>query len=220
MNSSAPEELCRPARMIIVDDEPVVLAELARLCASDAKLDVVGTASTVAAARKMVEQPHDLLLLDLGLPDGTGYELLASQQAAQPQAKCLILTVFGDRTHVLRALEQGADGYILKHSGQILSSIASVLSGRNPLDPEITSHLMAPLREAAPEAEVGGILTRRERDTLAGLARGLSYRQIASELSISPHTLTDYVKALYRKLSVSSRSQAVYVAHRRGLVDL
>ena len=218
MKASLPSK--RDHRVLIVEDDPATREALVDLCRSDLGLAVLAATGLAAEGCRLVARPHDLLLLDLGLPDGSGYDVLSAQRQQRPSARCLVLTVFADRAHVLRALELGAHGYCLKQSRELANAILQALAGQLPLDSQITAHLIEPLRKPVQQAPAaGGHLTLREHETLSGLARGLSYREIAAELSISPNTVTDYVKTLYRKLAVSSRSQAVYIAHQRGLID-
>ena len=134
--------------------------------------------------------------------------------------------MFGDEASVISALEAGADGYLLKDATDVAESILQVVQGGAPMSPAIAAHLLrrfrTPRSAAAPaEASVSrALLAPRELALLECLARGLSYREAAQELTISHHTVADYVKAIYRKLSVNSRGEAVFEAVRTGLIRM
>jgi len=126
--------------------------------------------------------------------------------------------MFGDEKSVVSALEAGADGYILKDADHIGDAIVAVAKGHVPLTPSVAAHLLRRLRPNP--STVRKQLTPRETEILTCLAKGLSYRDVASMLSISYHTVTDHVKHIYKKLRVNSRSGAVYEGLRTGLIAL
>jgi len=129
-----------------------------------------------------------------------------------------VSTIFGDEASVVAALEAGADGYILKDNERITDAIVEVARGHVPLTPSVAVHLMRRFRPQLPDEQ--SCLTPREAEILGCLARGRSYRETASDLCISYHTVTDHIKAIYKKLHVNSRGSAVYQGLRSGLISL
>ncbi len=187
---------------------------------SDARaFDIVGIAPDLATGRALIALSPDLFLMDIGLPDGSGYDLVPDIKA-QSGAKALIISAFGDRDTVVRALSAGADGYLLKDSTpeQVLDGIAITLDGGAPVSPAAAVYLIELLRQPAPsgpaaaELPEDGRLTAREIDLLQAFASGCSYKEAARTLGISPHTVGNHVKSIYRKLEVRSRSEALRAA--------
>lgn len=188
--------------------------------APDLVLGPVATA--LAEADSLVNEGVSLVLTDLGLPDGRGLDLIPRLKAAGISA--LVITAFGDRETVLAALEAGADGYLLKDSAtdEVLNGIRLTLAGGAPISAAAAVYLLErfrkpPASRAAPAAER---LTPREQELLALFSRGHSYKSAARELGISPLTVGDHVKAIYRKLEVNSRGEAVFAAVQRGQLSL
>lgn len=210
------------ARVLIVEDDSLALEELGASIDAADDLEVVATAQSVEQGLRRVSEPHDLLLLDLGLPDGNGLEVLDAQRRHQPDARCLVMTVFDTRDNTIAAVSRGAHGYVLKTAPDLLSHLRAVLEGEHPIDARVAGHVLAEVRGGCqPAADASqGALTPRELETLCGLAEGLSYRRIAERMHVSPNTVPDYIKSLYTKLAVNSRSEAVYIGLRRGLIHV
>lgn len=203
--------------VIIVEDDPVAHANLARAISDDKRMRLVAAATNCVDGLACLMMPHDVIVVDIGLPDGTGIDIIKFS-AERGLGHRLVSTVFGDETSVVSALEAGADGYILKDNEQITDAIVEVARGHVPLTPSVAVHLVRRMRPKSPHEE--SCLTPREAQILSCLARGQSYRETASELSISYHTVTDHIKAIYKKLHVNSRSRAVYQGLRSGLISL
>ena len=175
-------------------------------------------------ALKSTKTGIDLCLVDLQLPDGNGADFVKRLRETT-KSKALILTVLGDKTSVLAALDAGAHGYLLKDTppGQIIRHIHDTIKGVNPISPQAATHLLALFKDnkiSAKSQEIASTLTDRERDILTMFAKGLSYKETASALEISPHTVSDYVKSIYSKLSVHSRNEAVFEALQLGWIDI
>lgn len=213
----------RPAaRIAIVEDDPMVRQYFQGIIAMEPGYQILGMAPDIASADALLEQSPDLFLLDIGLPDGLGYDLVPRIKA-QTSAKALIISTFGDRDTVVKAIMAGADGYLLKDSTPqvILDGIAATLEGGAPVSPAAAIYLLGFLR-AEPEPP-GPIvvhpenrLSQRETELLQAFAKGQSYKEAARTLGISPHTVGTHVKSIYRKLEVNSRSDAVREAFRTG----
>ncbi|MEJ2288708.1 MAG: response regulator transcription factor [Deinococcales bacterium] len=198
-------------RVLIVDDHPVVRAGLRAFLDLQDDFDVVGEAGSLGEARERArETGHDLVLLDLQLPDGSGLTLIEELAAA---CRVLVLTSFLDEAKVRQAMRRGASGYLLKHAGPnaLLDKVRAALRGEVPLDPEAVRALASPVMD--PLAE----LTPRERQVLALMAQGLSNKRIAARLSISEKTVKTHAGHVFAKLGVDDRLQAVLVAKEHGL---
>lgn len=187
-------------------------------------LTLIATVGSLAEARSFLGAPVDLFILDLGLPDGSGIDLIEEIRTRGGQEpRILVLSVLGDQETVLAAVLAGADGYLLKDldSLDIGRQAADALIGGAPLSPSIATYVLRHLRgrREHPKPSVSDPpLSPREIELLQLLARGYSNRQAAAALSISPHTIGDHVKSIYRKLSVSSRGEAMVRAFRNGLL--
>ncbi|MBT5047829.1 MAG: response regulator transcription factor [Rhodospirillaceae bacterium] len=221
-----------PVSILLVEDDPVARRYFARIINGDDRLnlvDDVGTAEAAIAA--LGDHNPDLLVTDIGLPDGSGIDIIRALKEMNPKSEALVITVFDDERHVIDAIEAGATGYVLKDSApeDITATIFELLDGGSPISPSIARYLLrrfsdAPSRPAGDdEARTSeGIedLTTRELEILELVAKGFNYGEIAGSLDISRHTVTTHVKNLYRKLSVHSRTEAVFEAVQMGLISL
>lgn len=213
-----------PRRIGIVEDDAHLRRYLCDVVAADPRLEIAFAEGDVAGATRRIETcPIDLWLIDLQLPDGNGADLVRRLKAGR-DVKCLILTVLGDRTSVIAALDSGADGYLLKDTDPraLVSSILSALDGYAPISPQAAHFLLDLYQQAAQKvrpASDEAALTGREQEVLRLFSRGLSYREAAEVLQISAHTIRDHVKAIYRKLSVHSRTEAIFEARQLGIIS-
>lgn len=215
-------------RIAIVEDDPTVREHFIEIISDQDGLDLVGVAPSLAKARELFAQSQkpDLVLLDIGLPDGSGLDFIEELRGLC-DARILIVTSFGDRETVVAAIRAGADGYLLKDSnvGQILDGIEATLEGGAPVSAAAAVYLLDRLRqepEMAAEAvtqEDSG-LTPREVELLELFAKGESYKSAARSLGISPLTVGNHVKSIYRKLAVHSRGEAVYEAMKTGQLKI
>lgn len=212
-------------RVLIIEDDPPTRERLAAVIADADGLELAGTAGDCAEARALLarDPPPAVMLVDLGLPDGSGVELIRESRALAPPPEAMVISVFGDERHVVGAIEAGASGYLLKDAtaAQIADSIAQLLAGGSPISPGIARHLLRRFQEPPPEADPDiPKLTPRETDVLQLITKGLSYAEIAGTLGMSVHTVTSHIKHIYRKLEVRSRGEAVFEALQRGLLDV
>lgn len=213
-----------PRRIAILEDDPAIRDHFIEIIGSAADLELCVAASMVGEVPLLIERRPDLLLTDIGLPDGSGLDVLPAVKAATG-CKALVITAFGDRETVVAAMAAGADGYLLKDSPEavILDGIRVTLDGGAPISPAAAVYLLERLRAApAPSRreDPSEPLTTRETELLTLFARGLSYKEAARILGISPLTVGNHVKAIYRKLEVNSRGEAVYEAVRQGRLDI
>lgn len=213
-----------PARIGILEDDESLRAYLAEIVTTTAGLELAFAEPSIGRARlALAQHPVDLCLIDLQLPDGDGADFVRHVKSACA-ARCLILTVLGDRSSVLAALRAGADGYLLKDTPMDLlrSNITKTLGGETPISPQAATFLLemwrgtgaVVLQEHSDEA-----LTGREVEVLKLFSRGLNYRETAGALGLSQHTVGDYVKAIYRKLGVHSRTEAIFEARQVGIIS-
>ncbi len=211
-------------RVAIVEDDPVLRNHFIETIGQVEGFVIAGTAATLEDGIRLANANCEVLLLDLALPDGTGLDLIRQARAkGLADLKIIVISVFGDVKNVVHAIEAGADGYLLK-GGDIHETeraIRDVVAGGAPISPAVAGHILARVRSSQPaSASHSGPLTEKETEVLADLAKGFSYKEVAVRLHISRHTVADHVKAIYRKLSVNSRSQAVFEAMQSGLIDL
>ena len=155
----------------------------------------------------------DLALIDLGLPDGSGVDVVAALRQHQPQAQSVVVSIHDDDEHLFPALQAGAWGYILKEQPRefITEQLQRISHGEPPLSPSIARRVLAYFAaQAKPQADLMPHvnLTERERDVLLRVAKGFTLPEIGVQLNLSRHTIADYVKQIYRKLNVSSRAEA------------
>jgi DNA-binding NarL/FixJ family response regulator len=209
--------------IFLVEDDDATRARLALAIRSHPELALAGEAASLAAARAaLASGKPDVLLVDLGLPDGSGIDLIREVKRADRPPEVMVITVFGDEQHVVAAIEAGATGYILKDgsSQYVADSILELVRGGAPISPAIARHLLRRFHEPtpAPAPSTPG-LTAREREVLALLVKGFTFQEIGGLLGISAHTVTTHVKHIYEKLEVRSRSEAVYEAMQLGLID-
>jgi len=209
----------------IVEDDEVTrrsLCDRMRAHGGFAVEVAVGTCAEIRAALRRGRP--DVLLVDLGLPDGSGVDVIAEAATRHAGLAIMVITVFGDEKRVVRAIKSGATGYLLKDdpTHEIGAAIALLLDGGSPISPAIARHLIRLFQPAPPDtarAEGTGKLTAREQEVLGLAAKGFSYAEIAQMLALSANTIASYTKHIYEKLAVGSRSEAIYEASRLGLID-
>lgn len=219
-------------RVLIVEDEPEFLRRFSAAVLSDPRLQLVGAVSTGQEGIELLDREcPDVLLLDLGLPDLRGVEVIRHAAAAHPDCDVLVVTMFGDDAHVVESIEAGATGYLLKDASteRVVASIHELHDGGAPISPGIARRVLTRFRVALKPASADiGVpaeapvpptpLTPRETELLRLTAKGLPFDEIGQLLGISSHTVVAHVKNIYRKLAVHSRSEAVYEASQLGLL--
>ncbi|MEW5880005.1 MAG: response regulator transcription factor [Pseudomonadota bacterium] len=214
--------------VIIVEDEPEFRRRFAQIVENEPTMRLVGVAANKREAQALIDKENfDVMMIDLGLPDGSGIDLIRSVSQKKPDVDIMVVTVFGDEQHVVSSIEAGATGYILKDStpADVISCIRLLRAGGSPVSPVVARSVLrairnrmgpsAPTRVANPESNP---LSARETEILQLLAKGMSFNEIGEILGISPHTVTAHIKKIYRKLAVHSRGEAVYEATQMGLL--
>lgn len=225
---ASPQVPLTTCRILLVEDDPPVRERLARIIAQWPRTQSLTACATLAEALDAIAAgPVDLLVTDLRLPDGHGVQAIQALRAAQPAAEAMVVSALADDGNVIDAIEAGAAGYLLKDSDpvDVIEAITQLLAGGSPISPSIARTIVRRLGAAAvvadaPAGDAARQLTAREMDILWGIAKGLTYGEIAQHLQISRHTVPVHIKSIYRKLHVNNRSEAVYEASRRGLIRL
>ncbi|RUT35198.1 response regulator transcription factor [Arsenicitalea aurantiaca] len=208
------------SRLLIVEDLPEARAWLAEIAGCAFPEAVIATAPTLAEALAAADEGNwDMALVDLGLPDGSGLDVIRRLARTAPQALCVITTVLGDDAHIVAALSAGAQGYLLKGQPreQIHRQLVQLRHGIPALSPTIARRIMEHFQRTGPVAEPSGELTPRETEVLALIARGLRNADVAIALGLAETTIATHIKAIYRKLGISSRAEASRHASRLGL---
>jgi two-component system NarL family response regulator len=205
----------RAVRILIVDDHPVVQAGLASMLATHKDIEVIGSASSGEEALAIAQQDMpDIILLDLRMPGMSGIDTLRALKAAQTTARTIILTSFETDENIYRAIQAGAQGYLLKDTSQnqMLEAIATVHGGKRYIPRQIAARLA--------ERMLRSDLTARELEILEMLAKGLTNKQIGNALAISENTVRNHVNSIMEKLEVSDRTEAVAVAIQQGIIQV
>jgi DNA-binding NarL/FixJ family response regulator len=211
--------------VIVVEDDPAFLARFCRIVAGAPELSLLAAVGDIASARSAIARSApDVLLTDLGLPDGSGVDLIRETAQAHPATDIMVISIFGDEEHVLASIEAGATGYVLKDSlpDEFVALIAQLRAGGSPISPVIARRLLTRFKkphaaQALLEAPPS-LLSARESEVLSLIAKGFNFGEIARLLDVSPHTITAHVKKIYQKLAVHSRGEAVYEAGKMGLL--
>jgi DNA-binding NarL/FixJ family response regulator len=210
--------------ILLLEDIPEIRAWLKALIKQVFPNAEITEASRVQDALALVNtQRFTLGLLDLGLPDGSGVEVIAALRDKQPEAQSVIVTIHDDDEHLFPALQAGAFGYLLKEQSRelLVEQLQRMSQGEPPLSPSIARKVIAYFtsqsrpKTTVPLHEVS--LTDRETEVLLRVAKGYTLPEIGVQLGLSRHTIADYVKQIYRKLNVSSRAEAALEAQRLGL---
>ena len=204
-----------PIRILIVDDHPVVLAGLTSMLGTQSGIEVVGSASSGEEAMEMLRiKAADLLLLDLRMPGMSGIDTLHALKRTRNSVRVIILTSFETDEDIYRAVQAGAQGYLLKDAPQsdMIDAIRVVHAGKRYLPRHIATRLA--------ERMMRTNLTARELEVLNILAKGLTNKQIGCALNISNNTVRNHVNSIIEKLEVSDRTEAATTAIHRGIIEV
>ncbi|MEO9130609.1 MAG: response regulator transcription factor [Sphingomonas sp.] len=211
-------------RAAIIEDDPTTIDLIRSAIDPTEDIEVVAVARNVATGMRLIEAGgYDVLLCDLGLPDGSGITLIRASSDRHPAADIIVITIFADQAKVLDSIKAGARGYLLKDEqfADCIDDIRNIRKGGSPISPIIARQLLIQLQPAKRTVSVPlkEGLSPREDEILNLLARGFSNPEIAELLSISKMTVGTHVKNIYRKLEVNSRSEAVFEASSRGIMN-
>ena len=217
-----------PTRILVVDDDDAFRESVCAAIARDDAMVLAAQVGSVASAREAIQRGNfDVALVDLGLPDGNGIELIREIARTRPETDVMVVTVFGDEAHVLASIEAGATGYLLKRSlnDTLGATVRELRAGGSPISPVIARQLLHRFKRGTPELSQPAAavvddsgLSEREREVLLFIAKGFTVGEIANMLHLSAHTVATHVKHIYRKLAVHSHTEAVFEAGRMGLL--
>ena len=209
-------------QVLLVDDLPEALAMLEAAVRQAFPVAQCHRAQGVRQARSLLDQRRfDLALVDLGLADGRGVEVITQLSQTQPACAVVVASIFDDDDNLFQALQAGAQGYLLKDQSTdwLARQLQGMAEGQLPLSPAVARRLLRHFRQ--PPAATGDDLAElspREREVLGLLAQGVHIADIGKALAISRHTVGDHVKSIYRKLNISSRAEAALRARSMGLI--
>jgi len=206
--------------IMIVEDEPEIARWIERLAGEVFPAASFTAASTLQQARQGFPPLPELLLTDLSLPDGKGFELIAELKQHQAALPCIVITSFEDDDFLFPALQAGADGYLLKdqQDEELIQLMLGILDGKPPISPNIAHRLFKHFRQFSGQSCPNeSQLTQRETETLQYIARGYSTKECARKMAISPYTVSDHIKEIYRKLHINSRAEAAREAAKLGI---
>jgi DNA-binding NarL/FixJ family response regulator len=208
--------------ILLLEDLPEIRVWLRKLVLQVFPMAKIAECSRVHDALELASAvKFDLALIDLGLPDGSGVQVVSKLRDVQPEAQSVVVTIHDDDEHLFPALQAGAFGYILKEQPRelITEQLQRISQGEPPLSPAIARRVMAHFAaKGRPQLAMSNVsLTERETEVLLRVAKGFTLPEIGVQLGLSRHTIADYVKQIYRKLNVSSRAEAALEAQRMGL---
>ncbi|WP_411883184.1 response regulator [Polaromonas sp. YR568] len=218
----------------LVEDDVHFQNAIVTAISASPDIRLMSLASTRAQGLQSLEKaPADVLLVDLGLPDGSGIDVIRAAHTLWPTCAVMVCTAFGDEAHVLQSIEAGASGYLLKDSEpeNMLHEIRSLHGGGSPISPLIARQILMRFRAApspapaavpaAAPAQPGGeqaMLSSREKEVLELITKGFTADEIARLMQVSQHTVQTYVRRIYSKLNVNSRAEAIYEARHQGIL--
>jgi len=212
-----------PIRLILIEDHADFRESVGMVLEQRTNYQCVGSFSTMEDALEEIRAGlvAELVLSDLGLPGMSGIAGIRKIRELLPEARVLVLTAFTDKAKVFSALEAGAHGYLVKagSASRLLETLEEVLAGGTPLDPKIAGMILQTFRQLSPIPEAES-LSARECEVLQLSAKGLTRKEIAEELKLSEHSVTEYIKRSFDKLHVRSLPAAVSEAIRRGFLKL
>lgn len=205
----------------LVEDDHETRERLQDIIISHSAFQLLDAASTFEQGKAaLLKYKPDVLLVDLGLPDGSGIDIIKAIFTEKLDTQAIVISGFHDEHSVFQALEAGAQGYILKHdkTQKITDAIDLMLAGGSPISPLIARMMLQRFSQPKIEVALPEALTTRQEKILQYVSQGFSSKEIGEKLEISYHTVTTHIKNIYGKLQVNSRTEAIFEAKRLGLI--
>jgi DNA-binding NarL/FixJ family response regulator len=218
-------------QVAIVEDDLGFRTALRTALLAAPDIYLTGEAGTRAEGLALLQgMPVDVLLVDLGLPDGSGIDVIRTAVRQWPSCNIMVSTNFGDETHVLRSIEAGATGYLLKDSSptKMVDEIRSLAGGGSPISPIIARQVLTYFRRSSPAElldvvalpeDTASTLSAREQQVLGYITKGFTANEIAKLMALSHFTVRTFVRRIYSKLNVTSKAEAIYEAKSLGLLE-
>lgn len=215
-------------RIALVDDDVGFQAAVASALSAATDIRLESVCGTLAAGLKLLNhEPVDILIVDLGLPDGSGIQLVQKANIEWPECNIMVSTTFADEVNVMKCLEAGATGYLLKDSSQqnLINELRQLHAGGSPISPLIARRLLTRFRsddaiqeKSAIVSANDALLSAREQEVLELITKGFTANEIANLLAVSHHTVLTFVRRIYAKLKVHSKIEAIYEARLQGIL--
>ncbi len=209
--------------VVIADDHSLIREGLKQLLEFDGTIKIVGEASNgIECLEKMNVYNPDVLLLDINMPEMNGIEVLKKMKDDNSQVKVLILTVHNEMDYLMKAVDIGVDGYILKdsESAELKKAIRAVRDGENYIQPSLIPTLNNQLVNRDTDKDKISSLTNRELEVLIQVANGMFNKEIATNLNISERTVKNHISNIFKKIDVSDRTQAAVFAIKNNIIKL
>lgn len=219
----------QPVRVLLIDDDPHMRLVIAQELLADLRINLLAQAGSKKDGKRLMALEFDVMLVDLNLGDGTGFELIEHMKTVRPMAEAIVISAMEDEQHALRAFELGATGYLVKNSwfGNFPQAVLQVVNGGASITPNLARRLLGKFNQPpGHESHYGGncagngnggtktrgTLSEREKEVLKLVASGYTSSEIGTRLAISCQTVNTHIKNIYRKLQVRTRAQAVSFA--------
>lgn len=209
-------------RILLADDHKVLRDGLRVLLEDEGDMEVIGEASTGdEAVRLTIDLSPDVVVMDLGMPGGSGLEAIKTLREKEMPVRIIVLSMHSGKEMVMKALQAGSDGYVPKSSAHVdlIQAIRTVRKGQRFLHPEATTALVDELLDKKEETKLLGLLSEREQNVLKLTAMGYTSREIGERLALSPKTVDTYRERAMAKLQIDRRVDIVQFALRSGLLD-
>ncbi|MCX6004237.1 MAG: response regulator transcription factor [Chloroflexi bacterium] len=210
-------------KIVIVDDHPVVREGIGSMLKREPDFKIVGEASNgLEAVEKVRELAPDVVLMDLRMPELDGVEAMIKIKAENTDVKFIILTTFSDDEYIFRGIAAGARAYLLKDAPreELFKAIRAVSKGESLIQPVVASKVLDRLFELSKKTPASETLSEREIEVLRLMAKGFSNKDIADQLSITQSTVKTHITSIFQKLDVTTRTEAVTNALRKGIIKL
>ncbi len=210
-------------KILIVDDHPVVREGIGAMLKRESDFKIVGEAANgQEAIDKARELSPDVILMDLRMPEVDGVEAITRIKADMPDIKFIILTTYSDDEYIFRGIAAGARAYLLKDAPreELFKAIRAVSRGESLIQPVVASRVLDKLAELSRKAPASETLSDREVEVLRLMAKGVSNKDIADQLSITQSTVKTHITSIFQKLAVTTRTEAVTTALKKGIIQL